>query len=178
MEREFVKKVLLALGIVLGTIVIFGGALLWFRQDISKNAAAIASSRVLVGRNIQAMELLAELKKTAAQVDVYERQMKMLLPTQDELINVPRWIEEAAKSHDVALNMAFQPGGIIAPQNEEPGQIGLEINATGSYDKLVKFLEEIEMRSPRLVVVLRSLDLTRVDGGYRLNSIGGLYFRP
>jgi hypothetical protein len=173
----FRRHILIYSGIISGSalFLMLGGW--WVSQSIAAHSQQIALQRSLVNGRAKSLEVLARLKQNSRDVDSYSVSMDRLLPEREDLLNFPRWLELFGRSSQVGLNFSYQGGGISEPSEVTAGFIGFNLEATGSMDKLVQFVEELETKSRQYLVAFDSYDLTRQSDQYRLIMTGKVFFR-
>lgn len=176
MQNGFRKRILLGIGIILSTLVIFLAALNWLSSDVAARSKDLAATRRLVAERGQLIDVLASLKRNSAEVDSYRQQIESLLPAKEELINFPRWLDGLARASRIGLNFNFE-GATTPPQPESAGATGFSLIADGSYDNLVIFFREVETKSRQFLLSLDGFDLNRTSDGYRVSTHGRVFFK-
>ncbi len=161
---------------IIASIAMFWGAFYWLDHDLKKQTAAITEARYSIRRNAGLLETLANLKNLLPRVKLYEGKLNNLIHTRDELIDFPRYLEDLARRHNLAMNFSFQ--GVAAPaEAEQAGSQNFSLDISGSYDALERFLKELELTSVRYVAQLDNLDVSRQSEGYRILTRGRVFFR-
>ncbi len=176
MQNGFRKKVLLSVGLIVLTLLLFLAALQWLSGDVSARSKDLASARRLVAERNQLIDVLAALKKNSAEVDSYRRQIESLLPAKEELIDFPRWLDGLARASHVGLNFSFA-GATTAPKPDSAGSTGFSLTAVGSYDNLAIFFREMEAKSQQFLLSLYGFDLNQADQDYRVVTTGQVFFQ-
>lgn len=125
---------------------------------------------------------LARLKKLEANADVLERDRALLataIPTADELDNFLLQVNDrAAKAGVEFVSIApQQPGGGGAAPGAAAGPtpIGLQMQVTGDYFALLRFMEQL--RDGERLVTVENFSLSKGGEGNQMSaSIGGRMF--
>jgi Tfp pilus assembly protein PilO len=124
---------------------------------------------------------LARLKKLEANADVLERDRALLataIPTADELDNFLLQVNERASRAgvDFVSIAPQQPGGGGAPGAVAgPTPVGLQIQVTGDYFALLRFMEQL--RDGERLVTVENFSLSKGGEGNQMSaSIGGRMF--
>jgi len=145
-------------------------------RDLESEAEKTATDRILISKRAAALESLADLKRNSAKADAYKQAMDKILISQDQLLDFPRWLEEAARIRRLALTFSFQ-GSEVQPQPNFPGYINFSLDLSGPIDDLTQFLKDFERQEPRFLVSLESFDFVRDGSIYRVLTRGKVFFR-
>jgi Tfp pilus assembly protein PilO len=124
---------------------------------------------------------LTHLKKLEANADVLERDRALLataIPTADQLDAFLLQVNERATKAGVNFTSIApqQPGGAAAPGAAAgPTPIGLQMQVTGDYFAILRFLEQL--RDGERLVTVENFSLSKGgEGGAMSASIGGRMF--
>lgn len=177
MVSDFRRSVIIGASVLAGSVLIFGGALVWLRGRLELQERNIVQSRTLIRQNARAIELLAELKKIAPEVRLYENQMYALLPTKDELIDFRGWLDGQARVHGVAFSFSYQ-GGTSEPGEANPGSVGFAVDVSGASGAVSEFFRAIEKNSSRFIVGIETYEASRSGESHRIVARGKVFFRP
>jgi hypothetical protein len=175
-EHEFRKKFLMQIGIASGVIAALVLATGWFAADLETQAGKVAQDRILIRERSASLTALAELKRSAPQALRYEQKLNAFLPTQEQLLDFPRTLDNLARVRRLTLNFAFQ-GGQTTPQGDTPGAIGFALDVSGDFEDVLGFLKDVEFEPPRFLAAFDTFDLTRSEEGYRLFTQGRVFFK-
>lgn len=176
MKRNFGKHLLLSSGVVLAAIAIASAALYYLSNDLDAQATKIISDKTLVAQQSAVVSVLASLKSDAVQAAQYAAAMAKLLPSHDELIGFPQWVNALGEKHEVSVSVVFQ-GNNTAVTASSPGSDGFSLNATGAAGNLVDFLSDLETQAPGFLLAIDSVDLTSGGSGYQLSLRGRVFSR-
>lgn len=176
MFSNFRREVIWGAALILGSIVVFIAVFYFFSKSLNTIAKDIAGDRFLISKNTALLGNLATLKNDEQESVRYEKAMKKLLASKDQLINFPRWLEGLALARRVEMNFSFS-GSEIAPQENYPGYINFSLNIAGTFDAVTAFIKDIETGAPRFLVSLNTFDATRNGSGYRIIFQGRVFFK-
>lgn len=151
--------VLLAAG--LSTLLIFIG------RNISKKTNQILTIRQELKSRLNAIQSLANLRQQSEQARANFNALQTLLPTKDDLVNIPKEFNELAKTNKIELGFSF--GNETATTDSEPGFTAFNLTLSGSYDNLVKFLKALEKN--RFSISFDSLDVTQDPQNQRFSAL-------
>jgi len=139
-------------------------------------SSKIAREKGLIAQRKDLVDILTELKKVAPQAEPYNRAMDSLLPTQDQLLDFPRYLDALAKNYGVSLSFNFQ-GEPSAAQKDSPGSLGFALSLTGELSNNLEFLKALEAKSARFLLAVQNFSLSRVSGGYNTDLQGLVFFK-
>ena len=177
MANNFRLNLLLGIGIIIVSFVLLGLVLYWFSGNIAADTQKVIENRATINKQTRSIASLAELKAVASQADTYRAKMQELLPSKDDLLDFPKWLEDRSKTYQLSLRFTFE-GTTIMPQTNEPGAVIFTIDVSGPYDNLRRFFKELEMTSPRFLASVDKLDVTFLDNiKYRAIAEGRVFFR-
>ena len=168
--------------LIISLIAIFAGfiasAVVFYVLGIRLDSLStkVAREKGLMAQRTDVVDILAELKKVAPEAEPYGRAMDSLLPTQDQLLDFPRYLDALAKNYGVSLNFNFQ-GEPIAAQKDSPGSLGFALSLTGQFSNNLEFLKALEAKSARFLLVVQNFSLSRVSGGYNMGVHGLVFFK-
>ena len=177
MHDEFHRGIYISLGIIFGSILLFGTSFYFLADDIALQSKEIAGSRGLVRQSAEASTLLAEVKQNLPKVQRYKTIMDRLVPNQLKLLDLPRTLDNAARLQKV--NLLFTPGnGQTEPQEGVAGTIPFSITVSGPLQNVLQFMNYIESASQDFLISLDSFDVKRVDPTtYEVMAPGRAFFK-
>lgn len=176
MKNKFRRSVLVSSSIVLASFAVFSVGLYFASNNLSKEAEQVVINKDLLGRRTRILESLAELKRAAAEAELYQAQMDLLLPTQDQLIDFPRWLEGLARVHGAKVAFAFKGGG-AEPTERSAGFTPFTLRVEGTYGNIVEFLKEFEIQSQRFLLTLEGVELVRSGNIHQFSTEGRVFFK-
>jgi len=166
----------IGIGIIAGSMIVFGVALYFFAGNIQEQASAIAGNRSDIANQSAAINSYSSLKASAAQAATYQTAMDKLLATQDNLIAFPSQINSIALNDGVSMTFSFEGDPVPAGSNTV-GYVGFKLNMTGSLDGITLFLRDIESSTPTLLSKIDSFDITQSGSSYTLVAAGRVFFK-
>ncbi len=156
---------------------------LWSPQG-KKLEAAKAEQAVAEQRSSELQARLTRLKKLEANAEVLERDRALLataIPTADELDDFILQVNERAATAGVSFVSIApqQPGAAAAAPGAAaaggPTPVGLQIQVTGDYFAILRFMEQL--RDGERLVTVENFSLAKGgEGGQMSASIGGRMF--
>ena len=175
-QRNFKKQLWLGIGIVAGSVVVFGIAFYLVAGDIGNVATAITRSRSDIATQNAIIGSYSDLKENAGTAANYQTAMDKLLAEQDELITFPSQLDGIGRSNGVDVTFSFQGDPVLAGQNKV-GYINFRLSAIGSLDNVTAFLKDVEVSVPILLSRVNSFDLTQNGPNYTLAAQGKVFFK-
>lgn len=171
---NFRKRLMIAIALTLGLILVLGATIFFLGTDIQKRAEKISLMRADLSFRTKAIESLAELRSDFDKSKPYEMQLKNMLPTRDQLVNFSRDFNVIANQNKINLNLSFQGGGQAASETATLQKTDFLITTQGSFSNLLNFLKATG--KSRYFIKTNSLDLT-AQGGDNFNiTINGHVF--
>lgn len=177
MFKTFRRKVAWSVSIILGSILLFIGASFWLTKNIEEQTGHIVRQRALLQRFSQVASILAEFKRAAPIAAAYEVRVKTLLPSQENLLDFPRWIDGLARARNVSLQFNFQGDQVLPRDDSTAGFLHFNANIIGQTENITGFIQDIEQRSPRYLIAFEGFELARSGAEYQLNIQGRVFFR-
>ncbi len=180
MLQTNLKGPLTLAGIVIGLSLVLGvgGAFLLDRW-LTAEAQAVASARIASSRAATLGPRIASLKDQEQAAASYGRVLSLLLPTQEQLLEVPRSVEQLGVGHNVQSRFQFQ--GSPPPGAVEPGaSLPFTLAATGAPGDLAAFLADFEHKNPRYTISIASAEINinpLEQGGGQLAVTGSFYYQ-
>ncbi len=170
---DFKKKLILRLAVAFGVVAVIGFLIFYLGSDIEKRSNLIFSTRSAFSQSVSDVNELARLREVAKSIIPMKETLDKALPRRDTLFSLPREYEKMAT--DSGLEFTFKFGEESKPQQNAPSRIRFEMNIRGDYDKLLAFLQSIEI-SPHYINFL-SLNLIRIEGNrYNITLSGEIFF--
>lgn len=175
------KLVLIGVGVALLVTIIWFLAL-WSPQG-KKLDAAKAEQAAAEQRESESRARLTTLQRSERNADILERDRAVLasaIPTADQLDSFILAVNERASKAGVSFVSIApqQPGAATAPPGTAAGgptPIGLQIQVTGDYFAILRFLEQL--RDGERLVTVENFSLTKGgESGEMSAAIGGRMF--
>lgn len=179
MLQTNVKGPLTIAGIVVGLSLVLGlGGSYLLARALGAKAQAVSDARVASARAATLGPRIVELKSQEESANAYERVLALLMPTQEQLLEVPRSIEQLGRSHQVEARFQFlgSPGSGAAKAG---ASLPFSLSGTGSAANVASFVEDLELRNPRYTIGINSLEVTlsATDSDSRLSVSGDVYYQ-
>lgn len=180
MLQTDIKGPLTLAGIVVGLSLLLGlGGSYLLDSWLDKEVAGVVSERVASARATTLGPRIGALKAQERAAAAYSRVISLLLPTQEQLLEVPRTVEQLGVGHGVDARFQFQ--GSPPPGNVEPGaSLPFMLSANGSPSGLADFLADFERKNPRYTLALDTTEITAStleSGGGKLTVSGSFYYQ-
>lgn len=169
-RRRFIKQLIIALvGIVIiATIIII------LNSDINKRMQRIELRQKESLLQTQAILILSELKKESEIAKTNYALIETALPTRDQLISLPRELEQLAKKTSVDLGFSF--GSETPSTDSQPGSIRFTMSLGGAMNDLLNFLKVFETN--KYYINLSSVDISKKEGDrFSLGTTGEIFTR-
>ncbi len=138
-KKRFVRQLWISLGIIVGSVAIAAGILVFLSGNISAHANTIVSDRATVQSKTGALAGLAQLESEAPQAARYQLAIDRLLPDQYGLVTFTQWIAQLGAKYDVTTNAAFQ-GSVVPSAGTTPGTAQFSFSAEDHRKILPHFL--------------------------------------
>jgi hypothetical protein len=143
---------------------------------VQAQRSKVVQDRVLIRERSAAITVLAELKRNAPRALQYESKLNAFLPTQEQLLDFPRTLENLARVRRLTLNFSFR-GGQAPPRDGAPGLVSFELDVAGMLEDVLGFLHDVEFSPPRFLARFNAFDIVRTGEAYRLLTNGDVFFR-
>ncbi|MBI2623732.1 MAG: hypothetical protein HYW65_04170 [Candidatus Liptonbacteria bacterium] len=176
MGSDFRRKFLIQLGVAAAVSAALVAAAGWFAADVSVQAGRVAQDRTLIRERSASIAVLAELKRNSARALQYEQKMNAFLPTQEQLLDFRRTLENLARVRRLTLNFSFQ-GGQTLPRGGAPGTVGFALDVAGASIDVLGFLKDVEVTPPRFLAAFDTFSIEQNAKTYRLFAGGRVFFR-
>jgi hypothetical protein len=170
---QFRNKLFLFFGLVIFFVVGF----YFLAKETTSLADSIAKDRVslLVGSNVS--QVLADLKGGKAAAVPYQKGIKALLPTRDQIVsNLSQSLDSQARISGVTMTFAFQ-GEEVKPEASQLGNVGFSLKLVGPVGNLVDFFNYLETKAPGFLMRFDHYDLSRTGEDYQLALKGVAFYQ-
>ena len=176
MPKSFRRSLIISLTAIFVGFIASAAAFYVLGIRLNSLSAKIEREQGLITQRTDVVDVLAELKKVAPEAEPYSRAMDSLLPTQDQLLDFPGYLETLAKNYGVSLSFNFQGEPSVA-QKDSPGSLGFVLSLTGELSNNMEFLKALEAKSARFLLAVQNFSLSRVSGGYNMGVQGLVFFK-
>lgn len=175
MAHGYRMFVLTSAGIIVGSILCMGFAVMWFLGSAEGTAKAIAEKRLEIKNRSRQLEALSAFKAVESDVSALEARLDLLLPDKDEIVDFPAWLRTMAESRGTTLDFLFR--GETPSSETSLGFAEFSFTARGSLTELRDFFEAIDNRGSQYLVHFLSLDVSRRgEDVYQAVTQGRVYY--
>ena len=176
MKDNFNKYLIFNFGGIFLAIIIAFVVYSFISQDITANTNKFISNRDLILRQDNALSSFSKIKEEMTQIAPYQTAMDKLLPSQNELINFPDWLQNTAGMYNVVETFSFA-SGTVESKGLDPGYINFSLVVDGSSDDAISFLKYIESSAPGFLLSFSSFSLLNSQNDTKITVAGKLFFK-
>lgn len=177
MADEYKKALLTDLSIIFGSILIAVFLSFLFLDRLDSHISEAVSLKKAARERFSMVESILRLKAESEEALVYEPKINSLLPSQDDLLDFPRFLMDEGKKMGLNINVSFSNSPVM-PQPSQAGYIAFSIDVDGPYSILANFLDEIETGRKKFFIVLDKFDFSYSrEDRYRLIGKGRVFFK-
>ncbi|MCL5733559.1 MAG: hypothetical protein M1334_02765 [Patescibacteria group bacterium] len=108
MIKFLLQPLIISSAIIIAAIIGFALIFNWQISDLNNQAAQIVSQRADLQNKIALLSALGDLKVQSAQANQDQQKMDALLPSSDQLIDFPNWLDGLSRINNVNMNFSFQ----------------------------------------------------------------------
>ncbi len=106
-QKDFKKQLWLGIGIIVGSMIIFGVAFYILADNIASSTSTITRNRNNIAEQSTFINSYSNLKEDAPAVSDYQVAMDQLLTTQDNLIEFPSQLDDISRNNNVTVLFSF-----------------------------------------------------------------------
>lgn len=165
--------------LVIGLSILLGvGGIVLLGYLIEAKADEVRQTRTAAAKAATLTPRLSELRQQEERAAGYERVFSLLLPTQEQLLEVPRVIESLGRSLGVESRFEFQGSPVLGATGVT--FLPFSLSAKGSPQALGAYLKELEISNPRYIVEIGTVSIdsaASVPGDANLSVSGSLYYQ-
>jgi len=172
MQRSFKFRLITTLSITLGVLLIIAIVVIYLGLDISAKADFVSDTQARLFARVVNISNLTKLKEQERTADAALFKLNNALPKRDSLFSVSRDLSDFARSRNLSFGSKF--GEEVAPREDKPGFIRLDMNVSGSYADLVAFIKDIEASS--YFINLLNFDIVRQGAKFSAVINGEVFF--
>jgi hypothetical protein len=173
MTADIKNSIWISLAVILLSIISYYIGLSFIFKNIAQTTFKIKEKNVAISRLSNSPDILANLKNQAQVVAPYENALKSLIPPQESLLEVPRWIEGLARARNINSTFSFQGEPGITP-----GSLGVAafyIQGYGGYQDLIRLVRDMEVNQPKYLLNISSFSINRHENAYRAEIYGTIF---
>lgn len=174
--KDFKIQLSIEIGLWVVLILFFGSLFWWLSSDLSRRAGDFQQQRQEVKARVEAIQSFTVLKAEFLRAKPYSSVLENILPTRDQLIELPKFFASLAGKYKVDFSSNF--GAETMGQNGLPSSIGVTMTMSGPYDQLVNALRALERE--RFILTWDAIDLLiggEKSGAYRASLSARVFFR-
>jgi hypothetical protein len=175
-QKDFKRQLWLGIGIIAGSVILFGVAFYIISGNIGGSTVAITNGRNEIVEQGTFINSYSNLKMNAPAVTAYETAIDQLLTTQDNLIAFPSQLEGLGRNDGVTVSFSFV-GDPVPATEIAPGYVDFNLTLVGSLDSVTTFLKDMELSAPILLSRIDTFDVSQNGLGYTLTASGKVFFR-
>jgi len=157
--------------VALAAIIFLITLLLLLGQDISSRTTAIKKQREELFLRSQALNSLAFLRSDAEKSERILVALKNLLPTNDQLINFPKSLEDLAKNNQLGFGFTFNSEE--SSTEKKPGINNFTLTLSGTYNNFLNFLKTMERG--KYFIGFDLIDLNKKDKDFHIIMRGKVF---
>ncbi len=142
-------------------------------------AQAMRDKRYAAAQAANLTPRITELRSQEARAAGFERVFSLLLPKQDQLLEVPRVIEQLARSYNVEATFQFLGSPALDVTSATP--LPFSLSAKGTPTDLAAYLRNLEVTNPRYMLSVERVELNAVvltPETSQLGVTGSVYYQP
>lgn len=174
MNKEFQRKLLINIGLLLAVILVLGGFVVFLSRDIKSLSSSIVQMRRELSVRGEEIALLFDLKTDFQKAEGYFSVLDNALPKRENLYVFSQDVHRFGEMNNLD-RPSFSFGEEILPAKNLPGRVKFTIFASGVYNDILNFLTYLE-RS-RYFVSIENLDMTHRDNRFNAQLAGEVFFR-
>lgn len=178
MLQTNLKGPLTLAAIVIGLSLLIGLGGSWFlASKLEAESQLVSNERMTAARASTLGPRIAALKDQEAAAAAYQRVISLLMPNQEQLLEVPRSIEQLARIH--GADARFQFLGSPPPGATKPGDsLPFSLTANGTPEALTAYLVDLELKNPNYTISINNVELSMGGpDGSKLTTAGNFYYQ-
>lgn len=175
-KDRFTKQLWISGGIILGSIAIAAGVLVYLAGEISAQTSMITGDRQAIQAKTDAVSTLAQLEAAVPQAAQYEEAIGQIIPDQYGLVTFPQWLSTLGGKFNVTANAVLQ-GTANSASAGSAGNAQFSFTADGTPSNLAAFLDSMNEKSAGFLLTLNSFDVTNDGANQRISGQGILFSR-
>lgn len=176
MKNSLKTQLWIGFGVILASLALATAAIYYFSGDLAAQADRIIADKALISRQAAVVDILARLKREAPVAAAYLALIDKVLPTHDNLIGLPQWLDELGRAHGVTVIFAFQ-GNNVPMTASAPGADGFVMTVTGAPAEVASFLTDLELNSRGYLLSLDAFSFAGTGVDYKLSAQGRVFSR-
>lgn len=175
-ERSFRLQLWISAGIIFGSMAAAAAGLYFLSNDLAAQSAKIVNDKNFIAAQTAVVGELASLKNEEAESVPYLTAMQKLLPTHDQLIGFPGWVDALAQAHGVSASVSFT-GQKADATASSPASDAFSLEVSGPPSGIVSFLADMETKASGYLLAIDSFDFRTNGSDYSLAAQGRVFSR-
>lgn len=174
--KFLLQPLVVSSAIIIAVIVGFTLIFNWQISNLDSQTAQVASQKADLQKKIALLSSLGDLKSQSAVAAQDQQEMDLMLPTSDQLLDFPNWLDGLSRINNVSMNFAFQ-GNQTPPAQSAPGSISFNLSLGGKFTDIINFMNAMEISLPRYMINFQKINLNQVGSNVQVSVDGQLFFR-
>jgi hypothetical protein len=175
-KDRFAKQLWISGGVILGSIAIATGVLIFLSGEISAQASTIMTDRESIQEKTAAVATLAELEQDVPQAAQYQEAIDQIIPDQFGLVTFPQWLSTLGARYDVTTDAVLQ-GAATPAAGATAGTAQFSFTADGSPSNLAAFLNDMNSKAAGFLLSLSSFNVVSDGTNQKITGQGILFAR-
>ena len=175
-KDRFAKQLWISGGVILGSIAIAAGVLVYLAGEISAEASLNTNDRQASQAKTDAVSTLAELEAAVPLAAQYQEEIAQIIPDQYGLVTFPQWLATLGARYNVTANAVLQ-GTANAASGGSAGNAQFSFTAEGSPSNLTAFLDSMNEKSAGFLLTLNSFEVVSDGANQKITGQGILFSR-
>ena len=175
-SSPLIRQIWVNAGIILATIIVGIVAMSFVLGEANARADALVSARAAIAMQSDSLNLVAQLQKDASTAANYQKAIRQLLPTQDDLISFPQKVATLGKSYSVGVSIAFR-GDPVPSNGNAPGNISFSMTLDGNQQDVSTFLKYLEFQSTQFLIAIDSANVSFNNGNEHMTANARVFFQ-
>ena len=171
--KYLTPKIIINISIILGFLLLVGWLLSTLSNELESKAQDVEEQKSEIASRIKSISDLAQLREDALEAQPAIGKLQNALPTRNQLVSVPRYLDTLARENSVTVRFNFV-GEEVAPGENEAGHSSFTLNVIGNYGNILNFIEDLEKGS--FLVKLDSFSITLERTNFDVDLRGIIYF--
>ncbi|HEY5220983.1 MAG TPA: hypothetical protein VIJ29_02440 [Candidatus Paceibacterota bacterium] len=175
-KDRFAKQLWISGGVILGSIAIAVGVLVFLAGEISAQASMITTDRQTIQEKTDAVSTLAQLEAAVPQAAQYQEAITQIIPDQFSLVTFPQWLSTLGARYNVTTDAVLQ-GSASPATAATAGTAQFSFTADGSPSNLTAFLNSMNATAPGFLLTVSSFDVVSDGANQKITGQGILFSR-
>jgi hypothetical protein len=175
-KDRFAKQLWISVGVILGSIAIATGVLVFLTGEMTAQANIIVSDRQAIQEKTEAVATLVQLEAAVPLAAQYQKAITQLIPDQYTLVTFPQWLSGLGAKYNVTTDAVLQ-GSPSQATGATAGVAQFSFTADGAPSDLSAFLNSMNAKSSVFLLSLGSFSVTSDGTNQKVTGQGTLFSR-